>query len=149
MLELRGPEHYKDFNLYVTGGKTVYCDGKSEVRDDHEDEAGLSCETVFLPVNAKTKLTVKVSGFADKTVEFTSAASVKDYYDTAYKRLKSGAEPNNYINISLTKGKGTADSSVTARPWISTSRSLSGMRFIPLSPRISRAERSALSMVER
>ena len=59
---------------------------------------------------------MKVSGFADKTVEFTTAKSVKDYVDTAYKNIKAGADPNSYIKISLTKGKGTADSSVTKYP---------------------------------
>ena len=109
LLDLRGPDYYEDYNLYVSSGKSVLCDGSTYLGESY-------AETVYLPADTKAKLNVKVSGFADKTVEFTTAKSVKDYVDTAYKNIKAGADPNSYIKISLTKGKGTADSSVTKYP---------------------------------
>ena len=108
-MKFSGPEYYEEYNIYVNSGKTVLIDGTFYQGDSNFD-------TVFLPVNTKVKMTVKVSGFADKTVEYTSAASVKDYFDTAYKNLKAGSDPMYYIKVSLSKGKGTADSSITKYP---------------------------------
>ncbi|MBP5332318.1 MAG: leucine-rich repeat protein, partial [Lachnospiraceae bacterium] len=109
MIDLRGPEYYEEYKCYVASGKTVLVDGSVYVGSEQH-------ETVFLPVDSKVKLTVKVSGFSDKTVEFTTAKSASDYVNAAYKNIKSGSDPNNYIKVSLSKGKGTADSSVSERP---------------------------------
>ncbi len=108
-IKFSGPEYYEEYNVYVSSGKTVLVDGSFY-------QGAESSDTVFLPVNSKVRMTVKVSGFTDKTVEYTSAKSVKDYFDTAYKNIKAGTDPINYIKVSLTKGKGTADSSVTRFP---------------------------------
>ncbi len=108
-LDLRGPADRSNFNCYVTYGKKVLVDGESYKGSSY-------FETVFLPVNTKTKLNVKASGFADKTVEFTTVASAKEYIDAAYKKIKAGSDPTNFITVSMTKGSGTADSSVTRYP---------------------------------
>ncbi len=108
-LNISGAGYEEWFNLYVTSGKSVLCDGRTYSGGDTYD-------TVFLPVNTKVKMTVKVSKCADKTVEYTTAKSVSDYFNDAYKRITSGSDPNNYIKISMTKGTGTADKSVTPKP---------------------------------
>ena len=108
-MKYSGPEYYEEYNVYISSGKTVLVDGSFY-------QGGSGYDTVFLPVNTKVKMTVKVSKFADKNIEFTSAKSVKDYFDTAYKNLKAGSDTLNYIRVSLSKGKGTADSSVTKYP---------------------------------
>ncbi|MCR5683799.1 MAG: leucine-rich repeat domain-containing protein [Lachnospiraceae bacterium] len=98
VLDLRGPDGYNEYNVYVNSGKRVLVDGTAYIGDGQYT-------TVFLPVNTKVKLTVKVNGFADKTVEYTTAGSVKKYLDAAYKRLKSGSSPDDYIRVSLSRKK--------------------------------------------
>ncbi len=109
-IDITSADLYKnDYNIYITAGKRVLCDGTSEW-------AHVNHLWVLLPVDSKEKITVKLSGFADKTVEFSTAKSVADYAKAAYNGTNgygSGLKP---IKVSMTRGKGTADSSVTKRP---------------------------------
>ena len=109
-LKLSGTGSYSGSNIYVNSGKSVLVNGKHYAAGNQKNE------TVFLPVNTKVKMTVKLSGYADKTVEYTTAKSVKDFIDNAYKNLKAGSDPRSYITVSMSKGSGTADKSVTAYP---------------------------------
>ncbi len=108
-LKLSGPGDYRDKNIYATSGKTVLLDGRHYT-------GTMNYETLFLPVNTKVKMTVKLSGYSDKTAEYTTAKSVTDYFDTAYKNIKAGSDHINYIMVSMSKGTGTADKSAAKYP---------------------------------
>lgn len=96
-------------DIYITSGKRILVDG------DSNGICGTQAE-VFLPVNTKVKLDVKVSGYADKTVEYTTAKSVSDYLSEAYKNLKASKNWIKEITVSMSKGTSTASKNVTPRP---------------------------------